>query len=77
MDDAMAAFKRATEMRPAAAVCSLGHFHCLWDQGEHCEALEEVKRFMSVADSSDERTNIAISNYRAIVSEINEKWGSK
>jgi tetratricopeptide (TPR) repeat protein len=77
LDDAIATFKRAIEMRPAAAAASLGLFHCLWDQGKHCEALEEVKRFMSVADSSDERTNIAISNYRAIVSEINEKWGSQ
>lgn len=75
--DAIAAFKRVIEMRPGLAAASLGLFHCLWEQGKHYEALEEVKRFMSVADSSDERTTIAISDYRAIIKEINEKWGSQ
>lgn len=75
LDDAIANFKRATEMRPTAGAASLGLFHCLWEQEKHYEALEEVKRFMAVADpnSTHEHTIGAISDYRAIVNEINEK----
>ena len=42
----------------------MGLFHTLWKLEKHVEALEEIKRFQSIADSED---------YREIVREINEK----
>ncbi len=64
LDDAVHAFRCAVALAPTLEAVSLGLFHCLWQLGKREEALEETKRFMSVADSDD---------YRMIVREINEK----
>jgi predicted Zn-dependent protease len=63
-DEAIAALRRAVDLAPKSEGVSLNLFHYLWDLGKKNEALEEVKRFMSVGDSKD---------YREIVKEINEK----
>jgi tetratricopeptide (TPR) repeat protein len=55
-------FKRATAMAPQSERASLGLFHCLWQQGKTEEAMDEVARFMAIADSED---------YREILAEIN------
>lgn len=56
-------FRDAVQLAPESEKVSLGLFHCLWDQNKKDEAFEEMKRFMTIADSED---------YRAIVKEINE-----
>ena len=56
-------FNVAIQLAPESEKVSLGLFHCLWGQNKRVEAFEEMKRFMSIADSED---------YRAIVKEINE-----
>jgi len=66
LDEAATVFKRAIALAPKLEAVSLGLFHCLWDSGKREEALDEAKRFMSVADSDD---------YRKIAKEINEKLG--
>lgn len=64
LEEAVSAFKRATQLSPTLEAVSLGLFFCLWQLGKREEALEEVKRFQSLSDSED---------YREIVKEINEK----
>ena len=48
-------YKCAIKISPKSEHASLGLFHCLWDQGKTDEALEEMKRFMSISDSEDYR----------------------
>jgi hypothetical protein len=55
-------FKSATSLDTENEAASLCLFHCLWDQGCKVEAIDEAKRFLSVADSQD---------YRHIIAEIN------
>ena len=64
LEEAVNTFKRAVELAPTLEAVSLGLFHCLWKLGRREDALVEIKRFQSVADSED---------YREIVKEINEK----
>src|SRR6266542_3075194 len=64
LDEAATVFKRAIALAPKLEAVSLGLFHCLWDSGKREEALDEAKRFMSLADSDD---------YRKIIKEINDK----
>jgi predicted Zn-dependent protease len=63
LEDAVSVFKRAIQLSPTLEAVSLGLFHCLWQLGKREEALEEVMRFQSLADSED---------YREIFREINE-----
>jgi predicted Zn-dependent protease len=61
-DKAERAFRRATELNPHSENASLGLFHCLWETGRQAEALGEIKRFLTIAESQD---------YRQILAEIN------
>ena len=54
-DEAIAAFHCAIRLAPKAEGVSLNLFHYLWRLGKKDEALEEVKRFMSIGDSKDYR----------------------
>jgi predicted Zn-dependent protease len=65
LDEAVLAFSHAVKLSPKLEAVSLGLFHTLWKLEKRVEALEEIKRFQSIADSED---------YREIVREINEKW---
>lgn len=65
LEEAVSAFRHATDLRPTLEAVSLGLFHCLWKLGRREEALEEVKRFQSISDSQD---------YRKIIEEIIEKF---
>lgn len=58
-------FKRAIRLSPKLEAVSLGLFHCLWQLKRREEALDEVKRFMSVSDSKD---------YRKIIDQINNEF---
>jgi tetratricopeptide (TPR) repeat protein len=55
-------FRAATKHSPSSETVSLGLFHCLWENEQRIEALDEAKRFFHVADSAD---------YRKIVRELN------
>ena len=55
-------FRVAVQLAPKSELYSLGLFHILWAQGRREEALEETKRFVSLADSDE---------YRSIVAAIN------
>ena len=63
LDIAASFFKSATQVSPKSEKSSLGLFHCLWEMGKQVEALDEVKRFMSVSSSKE---------YMEIVREINQ-----
>ena len=49
-------FKNAVVLSPEDEKVSLGLFHCLWGQGKREQALEEVRRFISLAESEEYRT---------------------
>jgi hypothetical protein len=40
---------------PESEKISLGLFHCLWGRGKQEEALEEMRRFLTSADSEEYR----------------------
>ena len=63
-DKAEKHFKKAVQVSPESEIISLGLFHCLWDQGKSDEAVNELNRYMSLADSDD---------YREIEKELKEK----
>lgn len=44
-------FGKITRSRPDADLASRGLFHSLWKLGRYDEAFEEMKRFLSIADS--------------------------
>jgi predicted Zn-dependent protease len=62
LDQAAQTFRRATELNPRSERASLGLFHSLWERGRQEEALEEMGRFLKIADCPD---------YRKILAEIN------
>ena len=62
VEKAVAAFRRATELKPESETASLGLFHCLWEMGRKEEALDEIGRYLKIADCED---------YRNILAEIN------
>ena len=47
----------AVRLSPESEIASLVHFHALWKAGEHTDALDEMKRFLSIRPS-DEYANI-------------------
>jgi predicted Zn-dependent protease len=63
-DNARREFAKATELAPTMERASKGVFHSLWEMGRRSEAISEMKRFMSVADSMD---------YLEIQNELKEK----
>jgi tetratricopeptide (TPR) repeat protein len=56
-------FQLAARLKPKWEKASLGLFHVLWDQRKHDEALNEIKRFMTISYSAD---------YDEFIKEINE-----
>jgi Flp pilus assembly protein TadD len=59
VDEAERLFKQAVSLSPRSEKVSLGLFHCLWGRGKQDEALEEMKRFLSLADSDEYRLILA------------------
>ena len=62
-------YRKAVKLDPTWELASLGLFHILWDQDRRDEAFEEMKRFQLISDW-------ASADYREIMKEIKEKWGS-
>jgi predicted Zn-dependent protease len=50
------AFKRAVDLNPKSELASLGLFHSLWGQEAASEAFAEMRRFLSITDSSEYKT---------------------
>ena len=69
-DSAIDCFRTATKLAPANELASLSLFNCLWELGKQgdneaeSQALKEIRRFLSLSDSSD---------YRKIIAELHEK----
>lgn len=55
-DQSTECFRKATRISPKSELASLGLFHSLWSQGSLPEAFEEMKRFLSSADSKEYET---------------------
>lgn len=53
LHDADYEFIQGIKLDPNNEQCSLGLFHFLWEQNKQVEALEEVKRFLSLSKSSE------------------------
>lgn len=60
--EAIRSFKKAIELAPESEASSLGLFHCLWETGDVDGAFDEMRRFLSLADSAE---------YRRLLSDIN------
>ncbi|MCE9555455.1 MAG: hypothetical protein K8T91_19075 [Planctomycetes bacterium] len=43
--------RHAVRLAPRSEKASLIHFHVLWKSGEHIEALDEMKRFLTIRPS--------------------------
>ena len=63
LDKAADFFRLAIDVSHISETASLGLFHCLWNMGKKVEALDEMKRFMSISYSKD---------YAEILNEIND-----
>ena len=48
-------FGHIVRLKPDTELASRGLFHSLWKLGRHNEALEEMKRFLLIADSEEYR----------------------
>ena len=46
-------FRRTTELSPKSELASVGLFHSLWGQGFKQEAVDEMRRFLALADSAE------------------------
>lgn len=46
-------FQQAASLSPQSELASLGLFHSLWEAGRQEEALDEMRRFLSVASSEE------------------------
>ena len=66
--EAIAAFRRATELAPQSELASLSLFHCLIDQGGTDAAFDEMRRFLFLRDSDE---------YRRLLREINVDEGAE
>lgn len=51
-------YERLIMTEPGSGMMSIALFNCLWQQGRHEEAAEEIRRFISVADKEQERETI-------------------
>lgn len=56
---------------PGSGMLSIALFNCLWKQGRHAEAAEEIRRFISVADKVQERETIE--KYAELAKTISEQ----
>ena len=64
-------FERLVLMEPGRGEFSIALFNTLWKQGRTEEALEEIKRFVSVADKQAEKA--IIDQYAKIIKEFADK----
>jgi predicted Zn-dependent protease len=62
MNEAVAYFEKGIEFRPESEAASLGLFHCLLEIGKNDEAFNEMRRFLTIADSDE---------YRRLLNDIN------
>ena len=62
LPDAVQSFRRAVHIFPQSDLASLGLFHTLIESGFDDEAFDEMRRFLSIADSDE---------YRNLIKEIN------
>ncbi len=52
-DKAAEKYKKATEISPKSEAASLGLFHSLWQMDKNDQAFDEMKRYMSIAQSDE------------------------
>jgi tetratricopeptide (TPR) repeat protein len=64
IDDAIYYYTYALNLSPESEDASLGLFHCLLESDRDDEAFNELRRFLSVADSEE---------YRSILKELNNQ----
>lgn len=53
LSSAIRCFQDAAQIAPTAEVVSVGLFHTLFEAGRHEEAFDEMRRFLSIADSEE------------------------
>ena len=56
MEKAREAFQSAVDLNPKSELASLGLFHSLWGQQAASKAFAEMRRFLSITDSSEYKT---------------------
>jgi len=66
-------FERLVLMAPGEGKFSIALFNTLWNSGRTEEALEEIRRFLSIADSDKERETI--DQYMQITNSIADDLG--
>ncbi len=72
-------YQRLILAEPGSGMLSIALFNSLWNQGRHEEAVEEIRRFILVADKVQERETleryVEISNSLAEKATPPAKWG--
>ncbi len=64
-------FQKVVTIKPNYDLASRTLFHALWDLGKEKEALEEIRRFLSVADWNDKKAKKTImEDYQDILQEL-------
>ena len=58
LQEAEMVFERLILMEPGTGEFSIALFNALWKQGRYEEAMEEIKRFMEIADRVKEKKTI-------------------
>jgi tetratricopeptide (TPR) repeat protein len=53
LDQAEVEYRKSVALYPRNEHCSLGLFHFLWEQDKQVEALDEMKRYLSIAKSTE------------------------
>lgn len=72
LDTAEVEFRTAVELYPKNEHCSLSFFHLLWEKGKETEGFNEMRRFLSIAES-DEYKQLVKDMYAEIVLEKNNE----
>ena len=55
MDEALSVFREAIRLNDRSDLASLALVHCLFDNSEIDQAIEEIERFLSLEDSDEHR----------------------
>lgn len=64
-------YERLILAEPGSGLLSTALFNSLWQQGRHDEAVEEIRRFISVADKVQERATLE--NYAEVIKNLTGK----
>jgi predicted Zn-dependent protease len=56
--EAKLVYERLVQAEPGSGMLSIALFNTLWKQGEHAEAADEIRRFISMADPVAERETL-------------------